>query len=248
MPSVELIYDADCPNVEAARRQLRAAFQALGLTPAWQEWQRGSPSSPAHVRQYGSPTVLVGGRDVTGVSPSGGADSCRVYHSERDGLQGMSPIEAITSALRNGAADNGAGNLRSWLAVIPAVGVAMLPKLACPACWPAYAGLLSTIGLGFLIQTAYLLPLTVAFLMVAVGALGFRARNRHGFGPFVIGLVAALLVVVGKFHFESDPAMYGGIALLIGASVWNTWPRREKTASCPACTGEEFADEVQLTN
>lgn len=223
MPNVELIYDADCPNVVAARKQLRAAFQDLGQTPGWQEWDRGSPSSPAHAKQYGSPTILVNGRDVTGVSPSGVANCCRVYHSKRDGFQGVPPIDAITSALRNGAAKYGAGSLRSWLAVLPAVGMAMLPMLACPACWPAYAGLLSSIGLGFLTQRAYLLPLTVAFLIVAVGALGFRARKRHGFGAFVIGLAAALIVVVAKFHFESDPAMYGGIALLIGASVWNTY-------------------------
>jgi hypothetical protein len=235
MPKVELIYDDACPNVEAARQQLRRAFQELGQSPAWQEWDRGAPSSPAHARQYGSPTILVDGKDVSSASPSDGADCCRVYRSEHDGLQKVPPVESITSALRNSAGSKGAGSLRSWLAVLPAVGVAMLPKLACPACWPAYAGLLSSIGLGFLTKTAYLLPLTVAFLIVAVGALGFRARNRHGFGPFLTGLAAALVVVVGKFQFESDPAMYTGIALLIAASVWNTWPKRSKTASCSAC-------------
>lgn len=236
MPKVELIYDAACPNVEAARQQLRRAFQELGQSPAWQEWDRGALSSPAHVRQYGSPTILVDGKDVTGASPSDGADSCRVYRSEHDGLQGVPPIETITSALRNIATrNNETGGLRSWLAVLPAIGVAMLPKLACPACWPAYAGLLSSIGLGFLTQTAYLLPLTAAFLIVAVGALAFRAWKRHGFGPFLTGLAAASIVMIGKFQFDSDPAMYGGIALLIGASVWNAWPKRNKTASCPAC-------------
>jgi hypothetical protein len=235
MSKVELIYDAACPNVEAARQQLRRAFQELGQPPAWQEWDRGAPSSPAHARQYGSPTILVDGKDVSGASPSDGADSCRVYRSKHDGLQRVPPIEAIVSAMRNSAGSKGVGSLRSWLAVMPAVGVAMLPKLACPACWPAYAGLLSSIGLGFLTKTAYLLPLTVAFLIVAVEAIGFRARNRHGFGPFLIGLAAALVVVVGKFQFESDPAMYTGIALLIAASVWNTWPKRNKAVSCPAC-------------
>jgi len=238
MAEVELIYDADCPNVEAAREQLRRAFQELGKSPAWREWDRVSPSSPAHARQYGSPTILVDGEDVTGAFPSDGANCCRVYHSDRDGVQGVPPIDAITSALRNGTKKNAAGGLRSWLAILPAIGVAMLPKLACPACWPAYAGLLSSVGLGFLTHTAYLLPLTVAFLLVAVGALGFSARSRHGFGPLVTGLAAALIVIVGKFQFESGPAMYFGIALLIGASLWNIWPRRKSTASCPACAGE----------
>jgi hypothetical protein len=235
MPKVELIYDADCPNVEAARQQLRRAFQELSQSPAWEEWDRGAPSSPPYARQYGSPTILVDGKDVSRVSPSDGADCCRVYRSEHYGLQRVPPIETIASALRNSARNRGHGGLRSWLAVLPAVGVAMLPKLACPACWPAYAGLLSSIGLGFLTQTAYLLPLTLVFLVAAVGALGFRARSRHGFGPFVTGLAAALVVTVGKFQFASDPAMYAGIALLIGASVWNTWPKRNTTASCPAC-------------
>lgn len=236
MPDVKLIYDADCPNVEAAREQLRQAFREAGRPAGWQEWDRGDPSSPAHVRQFGSQTILVDGRDVAGAAPSDGADCCRVYHSKQDGIQVVPSLETITSALRNGAANSGASNgWRSWLAVIPAVGVAMLPKLACPACWPAYAGLLSSVGLGFLIQTTYLFPLMVAFLVVAVGALGLRSRSRHGLGPFVVGLISAIVVIFGKFLFDSNPAMYGGIALLIGASVWNAWPKGKKSPPCPAC-------------
>lgn len=56
---------------------------------------------------------------------------------------------------------------RKWARVAltgPNIGVSFLPKLACPACWPAYAGLLSSVGLGFLIKTAYLLSLTIGFL------------------------------------------------------------------------------------
>jgi hypothetical protein len=235
MANVELIYDTTCPNVEAARQQLRQAFQELGQPPAWQEWDRGAPLSPADARPYGSPTILVDGKDVGGTSPYDGADSCRVYRTENDSFQKVPSVESIASALRDSPSSNGVGSVRSWLAIIPAIGVSMLPKLVCPACWPAYVGLLSSIGLGFLMKTVYLLPLTVGLLIVAVGALGFRAWNRHGFGPFATGVVAALIVIVGKFQFESDPAMYGGIALLIAASVWNTRPKRSKKASCPAC-------------
>ena len=37
---------------------------------------------------------------------------------------------------------------RSWkrsLSVLPGVGISLLPKLSCPLCWPAYAGLLSSV-------------------------------------------------------------------------------------------------------
>jgi hypothetical protein len=102
---------------------------------------------------------------------------------------------------------------RSWkqsLMTIPGVGVLLLPKLACPLCWPAYAGLLSSVGLGFLISVRYLLPITATFLALAVGVLAFRAPRRRGYGPFVLGLFAAAGVLVGKFWWESNPMMYGG--------------------------------------
>ncbi len=117
------------------------------------------------------------------------------------------------------------------LTVLPSVGVSLLPKLACPMCWPAYAGLLSSLGLGFLISTTYLLPVTTAFLLIAVAALGFRAKTRRGYGPMLLGVAAAAAVLFGKFFLESDAAMYGGVALLVAASLWNSWPRRTASFS-----------------
>lgn len=81
-------------------------------------------------------------------------------------------------------------------------------------------------GLTFLLQTAYLLPLTAVALLVAVAALGFRAAGRRGYCPFLAGIVAAILLIVGKFVWESVPLVYGGIALLVAASVWNAWPKK----------------------
>jgi hypothetical protein len=81
-------------------------------------------------------------------------------------------------------------------------------------------------GLAFLLQTVYLLPITVVALAVILGALGFRARRRRGYGPLVFGLVASTLLLVGKFIVEVDIASYGRVALLIFASVWNSRPAR----------------------
>ena len=113
------------------------------------------------------------------------------------------------------------------LAALPGVGASLLPKLACPLCWPAYAGLLTTLGLGFLISERYLLAVTAAFLVISITALTFRARYRRGYGPALAGLLAAAIVLTAKFYFESTATMYAGLALLIAASLWNTWPRRE---------------------
>ena len=133
---------------------------------------------------------------------------------------------------------------RIWkqnLFTIPGIGVSLLPKLACPLCWPAYAGLLSSLGLGFLISAKYLLPLTVAFLVLAVGALAFGAKHRHGYGPLLLGIVSAVGVLVGKFAWESNPTMYAAVGLLVIASVWNAWPHR--IAAAPACCAEKSIKE-----
>ena len=120
---------------------------------------------------------------------------------------------------------------RPWkqsLLSLPGIGFSALPKLTCPVCWPAYAGLLSSMGLGFLISAAYLLPLTIAFLTVALAALAFRARKRRGLGPFIIGLVAGIGILLGKFVWDSNAAVYSSVGMLVVASVWNAWPRREQ--------------------
>src|SRR5712691_4401953 len=92
---------------------------------------------------------------------------------------------------------------KQGLLALLGVGVSLLPKLACPFCWPAYAGLLSSVGLGFLVSAAYLLPLTAAFLVIALGAMAFKANSRRGYGPFLLGLIAAAAVLLGKFRWES---------------------------------------------
>lgn len=129
------------------------------------------------------------------------------------------------------------------LTALPGIGVSLLPKLMCPMCWPAYAGVVSALGLGFLISTQYLLPLTVAFLAISAFALGFRASRRHGYGPFWLGLVAAAAIVTGKFYFDTEFATYSGVGLLVAASIWNSWPRR--AAVVPSCCSLAVAGFTQ---
>jgi uncharacterized membrane protein len=108
----------------------------------------------------------------------------------------------------------------------------MLPKLICPVCSPAYAAVLSSLGLGFLVSTKYLLPVTVVFLTVAVGALAFRAASRRGLRPFWVGVIAATSVVAGKFWLDSTAITYLGVGLLVFTSIWNAVPRRSDVCSC----------------
>ncbi|HLK11024.1 MAG TPA: hypothetical protein VKW76_06555 [Candidatus Binatia bacterium] len=141
MVTVELVCDQGCPNAEEAR--------ITGLAAQCSEWTTSSDTTPAHLRRYGSPTVLVNGRDVAGAEP-GEAESCRVYEGNRR-RSGVPPTELIVSALA--AADQPKGS-----------------------------------GVGFIPTTPYLLPLTVAFLFIALGALAFRAETRTA---LALGVVAS---------------------------------------------------------
>ncbi len=217
MLTVELIYDTDCPNVKEARAQLLCAFAEAGLSPRWHERDRSAPESPTYARVYGSPTILVNGQDVIDASSSAGNDCCRIYLDKNGRLRGAPSVEMLVSALLRAnevaSLDTRVGvtqhrsSWRNTLAVLPGIGVALFPKLTCPACWPAYAGLLSSLGLRFINYTPYLLPLTILFLILAVASLGYRAKYCRGYKPFIVGVLAAAIVIVGKFVFVSDLAM-----------------------------------------
>ena len=94
MPGIELVYFDGCPNVDDARANIRAALEAADLPPTWQEWNQHDPNAPEYVKQYGSPTVLVGGRDVTGVEAGVAASACRA-----DGVPSAEMIRLAMAAV-----------------------------------------------------------------------------------------------------------------------------------------------------
>ncbi|HXE89715.1 MAG TPA: hypothetical protein VNK82_01995 [Terriglobales bacterium] len=231
MPRVELIYDLDCPNVSEARVELLRAFERAGMPARWEEWERSAAESPSYARRFGSPTVLVDGEDIIPMDEIAGEGCCRLY-AEASGTRRTPSAEQIAKKLRESAGPLGGRGWGSAAAVLPGAGVALLPKLACPACWPAYAALVSSLGMGFLLEDRYLLGVTAGFLLLALGALAWRASLRRGYGPLVLGVLASLSILTGKFTLESKPVLWSGAALLLMASVWNAWPQRR---ACPAC-------------
>lgn len=96
----------------------------------------------ATVRTFGSPTILVNGKDISGAAPSGGADCCRLYRSGDGRLAGVPEVRELTRALmeaRESEARNefSATKDSTWheiIALLPVIGVSLLPKLTCPAC------------------------------------------------------------------------------------------------------------------
>jgi hypothetical protein len=224
MIKVELIYDADCPAAGAARENLRQALCGVNLPPRWTEWERSSSSTPQTMRAFGSPAILVNGRDVAG-GEAPGAASCRIYQPHAGRLAAVPPVELIASAIseaivRENAALNSQAPVRRWMGVmaIPAALASVVPAVGCPLCWPAYAALLSSAGLGFLASSRYLFFLTAGLLAVAMTGLGIEARRR-GYAPLALGIVASAALVLGKLVIASAEITYAGVILLLAASL-----------------------------
>ncbi len=92
MTTIELIYFDGCPHVPVTREHVREALAGAGTHIEVKEWDQNDPAAPPHVRQNGSPTVLVNGCDVTGTDAGVAAAACR--------MDGAPSVDAIRQALQ----------------------------------------------------------------------------------------------------------------------------------------------------
>lgn len=236
---IELIYDSNCPNVKRARENLQLALKQTGMNISWQEWERSDPNIPEHYLNYGSPTILVNGKDIIMNTPDSQSESCRLYPDTNGQLQGVPPVEAIVKAIINKRSGMTRSRIGGIIATIPAIGVAFLPKIACPVCWPAYAGLLSAMGLGFLIQGSNLLIVSMIFLGLALAVFGLHGKNRKNFMPFWLALVGLFFIIPAKFLWNNMLMFYAGSVFLTVAIILDIWPLNKLT-TCQDCNEKKF--------
>ena len=128
---------------------------------------------------------------------------------------------------------------RRWQALstaMPGVGVSLLVAAKCPACWLSYAGLLTMPGVAWFAGATSFMLLTVGLLGIALAPLAYRAKGRRGYTPLAIGVVAVGLIMIEKWWLASPALLVVGLALLVGASLWNAWPRQATALdACAAC-------------
>jgi hypothetical protein len=99
--SVQLLSFDDCPNVVATRESLRAAMASAGIRATIEEIDLSSPKTSEQLRAWGSPTVLVNGRDVAGTEGPAGT-ACRLYKDDSGRMVGYPPASLLRSALTGG--------------------------------------------------------------------------------------------------------------------------------------------------
>ncbi len=232
---VEILYFKGCPHREATVERTLEVLSALGVEAELSQLEVRDGADAARLRFPGSPTVRVDGVDIQPGAEACGQDalSCRIY-----GGSGVPPRKLLVDAIAR-AGGGPAERRRRWLpaAGVPAAGLAALP--ACPACYPLYAGILSSLGLT--LDPGAHLALTGVLLGLALAALAFRARARRGLAPLALGAGAALVVVAAKLLVGSDVLAAAGAAALVVAGLWNAWPLARPAPACSACVPGEAA-------
>jgi len=98
--TLDLVYFDGCPHVEEARSALRDALATLPAERSvWREWRSDDPELPHWARGFGSPTIFVDGREVTGATPGASSSACRLYRDPSGAASGAPPVATIVRAL-----------------------------------------------------------------------------------------------------------------------------------------------------
>jgi hypothetical protein len=81
-----------------------------------------------------------------------------------------------------------------------------------------------------------LMLLTVGLLGMALISLAYRAKDRRGYEPLALGVVATSLILLEKWWLSAPWLLALGLALLVGASLLHAWPRQAiNLGACAAC-------------
>jgi len=72
-----------------------------------------------------------------------------------------------------------------------------------------------------------MLVLAIVLLAVSAGGLIYKANDRCGLVPLLLGLGGMELVLVGEFLLGFSLLVYIGLALLLIASLLTAWPRKK---------------------
>ena len=117
--------------------------------------------------------------------------------------------------------------LPAFGSVLPAVGLALLPK--CPICWAALMAATGVAGLSAVPYQPWLLPALGVLLVASLVLFWIRGAGRSR-GPFWLGAAGAVLTLAGRFLLTSEPVALAGVALIGAAAVWSAIARRRVPA------------------
>lgn len=127
-------------------------------------------------------------------------------------------------------------NKSGWLGGVTSL-LASAVALVCPACIPALAGLLASLGIGLAAREQFIRPLLVGLLALAVASFAWSAKLHRHRWVVVTGIIGGVLVYLGRYYvgfselWMNQAATWLGTGVLIGSALVNLRLKR----GCPRC-------------
>jgi hypothetical protein len=130
---------------------------------------------------------------------------------------------------------------RATLLTISSALLAVAPK--CPICFLAYFGIFGVATASVSAYRAWLPAVTGVWLALTVATLAFQRRGKRRYGPALLGSLAALAILAGRFTLNDQALVYGGIGTLVVAVGWRVWSQTSTANdSCAQCDLQLLSD------
>lgn len=129
-----------------------------------------------------------------------------------------------------------ATNKSGWLGGVTSL-LASAVALVCPACIPAFASLLASLGIGLAAKEQFIRPMLVGLLVLAVASFAWSAKLHRHWWVVAAGFVGGVLVYMGRYYLKfgelwmNQVATWAGTGVLIGTALVNLRLKR----GCPSC-------------
>lgn len=120
-----------------------------------------------------------------------------------------------------------------FLDKVGAIGT-LVTALACPACWPLFATVGSTLGLGILLPWEGILMNFVfpPFVVLATVGSALSYRSHKKLLPPIIGIVSGAITIFGFYVGWQLTLMYIGIFGLLASSILGHFANRRQAKIC----------------
>ena len=108
VPRIQFLYFASCPHASAALAVLREVLRAEGVAPVIEMIEVETEEAAQQYQFYGSPSIRIGGEDVSAPSsPAAPSLTCRLYPQADGSFAPHPPAEALIQALHRARGNTG---------------------------------------------------------------------------------------------------------------------------------------------
>lgn len=188
----------------------------MGIMPWWNEFYPGGQNVPDHLKKASSPSLFI--NHTLAWSRNSGSIS---QLSEHD-------IHQFIIKYRKEAGKVQFKKIfRTHLSFVLSLFIAFFPK--CPFCWAAYLSLFGLFDSNSIPYKPWFLPLSICLLFINILSL-YITRKRHNAKPLVLSIAGAAIIVLNRMLLQWGFLIFTGGALLVIASLWNSFPKRMSTS------------------